>query len=111
LKTNKIIVGFGLFRSLLPPHGLFSQNKFIFLSLCQKHLFWQIQRSFKNSFDQIPKTPSFSHNRITPPQGKCFCNKRVLIKLHKWLADPGALALISPPLASSTKTEELVGPF
>jgi hypothetical protein len=53
LKTNNIIKGFGIFGSLLPPLGLFSQNKFIFLSLCQKHLFWQIKKSFKNSFDQI----------------------------------------------------------
>jgi hypothetical protein len=27
-----------------------------------------------------------------------------IFKIHKWLADPFALALISPPLALSTKT-------
>jgi hypothetical protein len=85
-------------------------------------LFWQIKRSFKTNFDQTPKTPPFSHNRISPPQESGFCNKRVLIKnqvfLHyKFLknsqvvADPIALALISPPLALSTKTEELFGSF
>jgi hypothetical protein len=59
LKTNNIMKGFGIFGSLLPPLGLFLQNKFIFLSLYQKHLFWQIKRSFKNCFDQLPKTPLF----------------------------------------------------
>jgi hypothetical protein len=28
----------------------------------------------------------------------------IIFKIHKWLADPFALALISPPLALSTKT-------
>jgi hypothetical protein len=31
--------------------------------------------------------------------------------MHKWLADPVALALISPPLALSTKTEEILVPL
>jgi hypothetical protein len=30
---------------------------------------------------------------------------------NKWLADPFALALISPPLALSTKTGELLAPL
>jgi hypothetical protein len=78
LKTNKIIIEFGIFGSLLPPLGLFSQNKFFFLSLCQIHLIWQIKRSFKSKFDQMPKTklPFF------PILKFLFCNKRVLIK-HK----------------------------
>jgi hypothetical protein len=59
LKTNKIFKEFGIFGSLLPPLDLFSQNKFFFLSLYQKHLFWQIKRSFKSKFDQIPQTPLF----------------------------------------------------
>jgi hypothetical protein len=59
LKTNKIVIGFGILESFLPPLGLFSQNKFMFLSLCQKHLFWQIKISFKTSFDQTPKLPLF----------------------------------------------------
>jgi hypothetical protein len=37
LKTNNIIIEFDIFGSFLPPLGLFLQNKFIFLSLCQKH--------------------------------------------------------------------------
>jgi hypothetical protein len=42
LKTNKSHIRIGIFGSLLPPLGLFSQNKFFFLSLNQTHLFWQI---------------------------------------------------------------------
>jgi hypothetical protein len=104
------------------PLGLFLQNKFFFLSLCQKHLFWQIKRSFKSKFDQMPKTyPPFPINQTSPPQENSFCNKRVLIKhqesntkffeIHKWLVDLVTLALISPPLALSTKTGELFGPL
>jgi hypothetical protein len=33
LKTNLSHIGFGIFGSLLPPLGLFSQNKFVFLSI------------------------------------------------------------------------------
>jgi hypothetical protein len=75
LKTNKIFKEFDIFGSLLPPLGLFSQNKFISLSLCQTHLFWQIKRSFKSKFDQMPKTPPFSHTQISLPQENNFCNK------------------------------------
>jgi hypothetical protein len=94
-------------------------KQIFFLSLYQKHLFWQIKRSFKSKFDQMPKTLPFSHNQISTPQENNFCNIRVLIKLqesntkffeiHKWLVDPVALALISLPLVLSTKTGELFG--
>jgi hypothetical protein len=43
----------------LPPLGLFLQNKFIFLSLSQTHLFGQIKRCSKRKIDQVPKTPLF----------------------------------------------------
>jgi hypothetical protein len=75
LKTNKVIIGFGIFRSLLPPPGLLSQNKFIFLSLCQKHLFWQIKISYKTSFDQILKTPPFPIVKISPHKRAIFAMK------------------------------------
>jgi hypothetical protein len=81
----------------LPPLGLFLQIKFIFLSLSQTHLFGQIERYSKRRIDQVPKTPPFSHNQNSPPQETKFCNKSIL-------ADPFALALISPLLALSTKT-------
>ena len=119
LKTNLSYIGFGIYGSLLPPLGLFWQNKFFFLSLCKKHLFWQIKIHFKTSFDQNQKTPPSSHNQIFSPQESSFCNKRVLIKETKYtftrilknsqvVADPVALAWIYPPMALSIKTEELV---
>jgi hypothetical protein len=107
---------------IFPPLGLFSQNKFIFLSLCQNTLFWQIKIFFKTSFDQKARNCPFSHNQISPPQENSFCNKRILIKNQVYLhlnfsknsqvvvenTGPVSLALNSPPLALSTKTEELV---
>jgi hypothetical protein len=69
----------------------------------------------------VPKTPPFFHNQNSPPQETKFCNKSILdksknsksiiFKNHKWLADPFALALISPPLALSTKNGIIVGPL
>jgi hypothetical protein len=69
-------------------------------------LFWQIERSFKSKFDQMPKLPLFPIIEILPHKRTIFANKRVLTKhrkfntpifeIHKWLADPVALALISP---------------
>jgi hypothetical protein len=90
------------------------QIKFIFLSLSQTHLFGQIERYSKRRIDQVPKVPPFPHNQNSPPQETKFCNMSILdkskiltlvfFKIHKWLANPFALALISPPLALSTKT-------
>jgi hypothetical protein len=121
LKTNKIFKEFGIFGSLFPPLGLFSQNKFFFLSLSPTHLFWQIERSFKSKFDQMPKTPPFPIIEILPHKIIIFANKRVLTKhrkfnspifeIHKWFTDTVALALISPPLALSTKIGDLFGPI
>jgi hypothetical protein len=67
LKTILSYIGFGIFGSLLPPLGLFSQNKFFFLSLYQKLLFWQTKRSFKSKFDQMPQTPPFPIAKNSPP--------------------------------------------
>jgi hypothetical protein len=67
LKSNFSHIEFGIFGSLLPPLGLFSQNKFFFLSLSQTHLFGKIERYFKSKFDQMPQTPPFSHNDTSPP--------------------------------------------
>jgi hypothetical protein len=52
--------------------GSFSQNKFIFLYLCQNTLFWQIKIFFKTSFDKKTKNSPFSHNQISPPQESSF---------------------------------------
>jgi hypothetical protein len=35
-------------------------------------LFWQIQRSFKNSFDQLPKTPPFPIIKLLPHERTTF---------------------------------------
>jgi hypothetical protein len=85
-----------------------------------KHFVLQIKIFFNTSFDKKATNPlPFSHKQISPQQDSSFCNKRVLIKKpsiltlkflknSQVLADPIALALISPPLALSTKMEELV---
>jgi hypothetical protein len=64
---------------------------------------------------KIKKNSPFSHNQISPTQESSFCNKRVLIKIKytyakilknsQAVANPVALALFSPSLALSTKTE------
>ena len=72
LKTKLSHLVFGIFGSLLPPLGLFSQNKFFFLSLSPTHLFWQIERSFKSKFDQMPKTPPFPIIEILPHKRTMF---------------------------------------
>jgi hypothetical protein len=43
----------------LPPLGLFSQIKFIFLSLSQTYLFGHKERYSKSEIEQDPKTPPF----------------------------------------------------
>jgi hypothetical protein len=98
LKTNKVIIGFGIFGSLVPPLGLFSQNKFIFLSLCQKHLFWQIKISFRTSFDPTPKTPPFPIIKFLPHKRAVFAIKYSYTKSSQVVADLVALALIFIPL-------------
>jgi hypothetical protein len=97
-----------------PPVGLFLQIKFIFLSLSQTHLFRHKERYSKSEIDQDPKTPPFSHNQKFSSQETKSCNKSVLDKskssnstlfeISQVVANPFTLALISPPLALSTKT-------
>jgi hypothetical protein len=98
----------------LPPLGLFLQIKFFFLFSSQTHLFGQIERYFKSKSDQVPKTPPFPIIKIFPHKRPNFAIRAfwekmqiltlLFLKIHKWLADPFALDLISPPLALSTKT-------
>jgi hypothetical protein len=59
LKTNYIVTGFGIFGPFCHHLVCFSQNKFIFLSLCQNTLFWQIKIFFKTSFDQKARNSPF----------------------------------------------------
>jgi hypothetical protein len=59
----------------LPPLGLFSQNKFIFLLLSQNTSVLQIKPFSKTSFDQIQKLPFFPYERFLP-------DKRVVLQLE-----------------------------
>jgi hypothetical protein len=98
----------------LPPLGLFLQIKFNFLSLSQTHLFRHKERYSNGKNWSKAKNSPFSHNQTFSPQETKFCNKSVLNKskssnstlfeISQVVADPFALALISPPLALSTKT-------
>jgi hypothetical protein len=77
----------------LPQLGLFLQIKLIFLSLSQTHLFRHKERYSNGKFDQVPKTPPFSHNYKISPQETKFCNESILtnqnpnstiFKILKW---------------------------
>jgi uncharacterized membrane protein YqaE (UPF0057 family) len=114
LKTKFFSYNLAYLDHFLPPLGLFLQTKFFFLSLSQTHLFGQIERYSNSKIYQVPKTPPFSHNQNSPPQETKLCNKSILTKTNillyyfqkftsGWLIHV-ALALISPPLALSTKT-------
>jgi hypothetical protein len=72
----------------------------------------------------MPKTPPFPIIKFLPHKRTIFAirgfwsnTKNLTLKfwnsfeIHKWLADPVGLPLISPPLELSTKLEELVGPL
>jgi hypothetical protein len=76
---NRISIGFGIFGSFWHHLVYFSQNKFIFLLLSQKHFIFQIKTFFKDSFDQKPKAPLF-HKKDLSPTREEFCIKSVLIK-------------------------------
>jgi hypothetical protein len=66
----------------LPPLGLFLQIKFFFLSLCQIHLFGQIEIYTKSKKFSSVKNSPFSHNQNSPPQETKFCNKSILTKTN-----------------------------
>jgi hypothetical protein len=97
----------------LPPLGLFLQIKFFFLSLSQTHLFGQVESSSKKKNSSAKNSP-FSYNQNSPHKrpnfairvffGQITNSNSTIFKILKWLVDPVALALISPPLALSTKT-------
>jgi hypothetical protein len=107
----------------LPPLGLFLQIKFNFLSLSQTHLLKHKERYFKKKLIKDPKTPPFSIINHSPHKRPTFDkrdNKRflthqklysIVFKISQVVADPFvALALFSPPLASSTKTGSILAP-
>jgi hypothetical protein len=97
----------------LPPLGLFLQIKFIFLSLSQTHLFGHKERYSKSEIEQDPKTPPFPIIINSPHKRPNFAirvfwqtknSNSTIFKISQVVDDPFALALISPPLALSTKT-------
>ena len=105
----------------LPPLGLFLQIKLNFLSLSQTHLLRHRERYSKRNWSKISKTPPFSIINHSPHKRPTFDkrdNKRILISQKalfyyfqnsQVVADPFvALALFSPPLASSTKTGSIL---
>jgi hypothetical protein len=84
LKTKFSHLEFGIFGSLLPPLGLFSQNKFFFLSLYQNTCFGKLRDLSRVNLIKCHKLPRFPIIKIVPRKRTNFCNKRVLIK-HKIL--------------------------
>jgi hypothetical protein len=65
LKTNLSHLGFGIFGSLLPPLGLFSQtNSFAYLDV-KNTCFGKSKDFSRVNLIKCQKLP-FSHNRISP---------------------------------------------
>jgi hypothetical protein len=71
LKTNSFHIGFGIFRSLLPPLGLFSQNKFFSYLYIKNTCFGKSKDLSRVNLIKC-QTPLFSHNQISPPQENIF---------------------------------------
>jgi hypothetical protein len=101
----------------LPPLGLFLQLKIIFLSLSQTHMFRHKERYSNLKIDLVPKTPPFPIIIYSPHRRPNFAirvfwtNQKFYLyyfQNSQVVADPFALALISPPLALSTKTGSLL---
>jgi hypothetical protein len=72
LKTNKIIIEFGIFGLLLPPLGLFSQNKFFFLSLCQNTCFGKSRDLSRVNLIKCQKLPPFPIIEFLPRKRTIF---------------------------------------
>jgi hypothetical protein len=121
LKTILSHIGFGIFGPLLPPLGLFSQNKLFFLSLYQNTCFGKSRDLSRVNLIKCHKLPLFPIAKILPHKRPIFAirgfwfkhkdSNSTIFEIHKWLDDPFDLALSSPPLALSTKTGDLFGPL
>jgi hypothetical protein len=105
----------------LPPLGLFLQIILNFLSLSQTHLLKHKERYFQRNWSKSSKTPPFPIIKPSPHKRPTFDNKRqtrvfwqiktltLFFQNSQVVADPFlALALFSPPLASSTKTGSIL---
>jgi hypothetical protein len=80
LNTKFSQLRFGIFGSILPPLGLFSQNKFFFLSLSQTHLFGQLESYSKRRIYQVPKAPPFPIIKILPHKRPNFAIRVIWAK-------------------------------
>jgi hypothetical protein len=83
---------------ILPPLSLFSQYKFIFLLLCEKHFVLENQNIFQDRVWSKAKNSPFSHNQISPPQESSFAirgfwskdkqnnqkTNTIIFEIHKW---------------------------
>jgi hypothetical protein len=67
---------------VLPPLDLFSQNKIIFLLLCQNTLVLQIKPFFKTILIKKPKAPLFPIIKVSPPQERSFAIRELLLLLR-----------------------------
>jgi hypothetical protein len=112
-RPNCFCLWFGIFGSLFATTWFVFVNQFLFPISKSNKLVWANQEMFQEKKWSSIRNSPFSHNQNSPPQETKFCNKSILdksktnstiFKILKWLADPFALALISPPLALSTKT-------
>jgi hypothetical protein len=103
----------------LPPLGfVFLQINLNLLSLSQTHLLRLVPREIDQRFQKLPLLPIINHSLHKRPTFDKRDNKRVLtnqklystiFKISQVVADPFiALALFSPPLASSTKTGSIL---
>jgi hypothetical protein len=72
LKTNSSHIGFGIFGSLLTPIGLFSQNKFVFLSLCQNTCFGKSKDLSRVILVKCQKLPLFPIIKFLPHKRTIF---------------------------------------
>jgi hypothetical protein len=106
-------LGFGIFGSLFATTWFVFANQNIFPISKSNTLVCANKEVFQDWNGSIFKNSPFSRNKKFSPIRDHFCNKSILtkknssssiFKSHKWLADPFALALISPPLALSNKT-------
>jgi hypothetical protein len=112
-RPNCFCLWFDIFGSLFATTWFVFANQILFPFLSQIHLFEQIERYPKSEIDQVPKTPPFPIIKIFPYKRpnfaiRVFWQKQLssssIFKSNKWFADPVALALVSHPLALSTKT-------
>jgi hypothetical protein len=106
----------------LPPLGLFLKIKLNFLSLSQTHLLKHKERYFMRTWSRIKKLPLFPIIKPFPTREQLltirgnqeYLDKQkplflLFSKFSQVVADPFiALALFSPPLASSTKTGSIL---